>query len=531
MGVENWICDTGPSSSDIFAGYKERRDSTDSDKENEVESLIQFPDNGNAFNYNQQHHQHPKEQADLFCKEKNFSNKKSANDSVRNIWESHAEENLDHLLTDLFIEDDAEKKPESYVKPVFELPQPEEIGLASIPETSDLVLSLCTNSNYNDNSNQSQPRQFSGNLAVDLQKPPFQDANQLEDQKELDGALSPWREMEEQLDGGACDVFLGYETSSLDEDIKRALEYPASKDIDFLQDVVTLDVDIEALQEDIQQVLLLSGDQLEDSLTKYAEFATNHKTEEQKEDDVPGVRTRQGRKRKPGTVVDLLVSNFTRKRSSRCKDCGPCRAPDCGECVFCLDKPKFGGPNKKKGACLERKCLNMSLPNTRLTPVQSGLEDEDTRIETVEEVRSNSSDDGETMNSEDGKAVKHDHCYSMNGVENKAASEEFDLWCYESLDEFFAETLDIQLQKNPDPLIRNILGKECENHGVLEVSSDNNLTTTQRAVISEEYEETGKFFKDLVPPPPSPVHYEDQKARMLIIKPNIKVKRRRRNFK
>ena len=35
--------------------------------------------------------------------------------------------------------------------------------------------------------------------------------------------------------------------------------------------------------------------------------------------DGPAVRTRRGRKRKPGTVVDLLVSSYIKKRSTRCK--------------------------------------------------------------------------------------------------------------------------------------------------------------------------------------------------------------------
>ena len=51
--------------------------------------------------------------------------------------------------------------------------------------------------------------------------------------------------------------------------------------------------------------------------------------------------------------------NVSRKRNTRCKVCGPCLAKDCGRCVYCLDKPKFGGPNKKKLACLERRCINL----------------------------------------------------------------------------------------------------------------------------------------------------------------------------
>ncbi|XP_051527689.1 histone-lysine N-methyltransferase 2B-like isoform X2 [Myxocyprinus asiaticus] len=42
------------------------------------------------------------------------------------------------------------------------------------------------------------------------------------------------------------------------------------------------------------------------------------------------------------------------KRCLRCKGCN--RLVDCGRCVFCLDKPKFGGPNKKRQSCILKKC-------------------------------------------------------------------------------------------------------------------------------------------------------------------------------
>ncbi|KTF95339.1 hypothetical protein cypCar_00035913 [Cyprinus carpio] len=43
------------------------------------------------------------------------------------------------------------------------------------------------------------------------------------------------------------------------------------------------------------------------------------------------------------------------KRCLRCKGCN--RLEDCGRCVFCLDKPKFGGPNKKRQSCVLKKCV------------------------------------------------------------------------------------------------------------------------------------------------------------------------------
>ena len=31
---------------------------------------------------------------------------------------------------------------------------------------------------------------------------------------------------------------------------------------------------------------------------------------------------------------------------------------DCGQCKYCIDKPKFGGPGKKKQCCERKCCLN-----------------------------------------------------------------------------------------------------------------------------------------------------------------------------
>ena len=47
-----------------------------------------------------------------------------------------------------------------------------------------------------------------------------------------------------------------------------------------------------------------------------------------------------------------------RVRTSSCRACGPCTREDCGTCVACLDKPKFGGPGTRKQLCLLRRCEN-----------------------------------------------------------------------------------------------------------------------------------------------------------------------------
>ncbi|KAK7886679.1 hypothetical protein WMY93_026300 [Mugilogobius chulae] len=44
-------------------------------------------------------------------------------------------------------------------------------------------------------------------------------------------------------------------------------------------------------------------------------------------------------------------------RSRRCGVCKGCNhEDDCGECINCLDKPKFGGPNTKRQCCVYKRC-------------------------------------------------------------------------------------------------------------------------------------------------------------------------------
>merc|ERR1712098_226754 len=60
------------------------------------------------------------------------------------------------------------------------------------------------------------------------------------------------------------------------------------------------------------------------------------------------------------TKAGKKVTN-AKVRKASCKECDACVRPDCSQCNHCLDKPKFGGPNKMKQKCVERVCQNMSL--------------------------------------------------------------------------------------------------------------------------------------------------------------------------
>ncbi|KAI5087313.1 histone-lysine N-methyltransferase 2B isoform X3 [Silurus meridionalis] len=90
-------------------------------------------------------------------------------------------------------------------------------------------------------------------------------------------------------------------------------------------------------------------------------------------------------------------------RQRRCFSCkGCCRVEDCGACVFCLDKPKYGGPNKKRQSCVYKKCLRIEENKVRRLKVQmkrrpacgqtaaySGAEEEDEGDVTADALNTN----------------------------------------------------------------------------------------------------------------------------------------------
>uniref|UniRef100_A0A671VPV7 [histone H3]-dimethyl-L-lysine(36) demethylase n=1 Tax=Sparus aurata TaxID=8175 RepID=A0A671VPV7_SPAAU len=60
---------------------------------------------------------------------------------------------------------------------------------------------------------------------------------------------------------------------------------------------------------------------------------------------------------KPASSMSVL-----RRRRVRCKRCEACMRPECGDCNFCRDMKKFGGPGKLKQTCVLRQCLSPGLP-------------------------------------------------------------------------------------------------------------------------------------------------------------------------
>nr|CAB3263665.1 ZF(CXXC)-4 zinc finger protein [Phallusia mammillata] len=56
-------------------------------------------------------------------------------------------------------------------------------------------------------------------------------------------------------------------------------------------------------------------------------------------------------------------------RTSRCKVCAACMAPNCGKCSNCRDMPQFGGSGRKKQGCQARKCIYKSFYQKSSEPV------------------------------------------------------------------------------------------------------------------------------------------------------------------
>uniref|UniRef100_A0A8C7F254 Lysine-specific demethylase 2B n=1 Tax=Oncorhynchus kisutch TaxID=8019 RepID=A0A8C7F254_ONCKI len=82
----------------------------------------------------------------------------------------------------------------------------------------------------------------------------------------------------------------------------------------------------------------------------------------------------------PAPAVKLSASRSTsgaRRRRTRCRKCEACLRTECGECHFCKDMKKFGGPGRMKQSCIMRQCIAPVLPHTAVCLVcgEAGKED------------------------------------------------------------------------------------------------------------------------------------------------------------
>ncbi|XP_026227485.1 histone-lysine N-methyltransferase 2A isoform X2 [Anabas testudineus] len=76
------------------------------------------------------------------------------------------------------------------------------------------------------------------------------------------------------------------------------------------------------------------------------------------ESDSPGLSDPKATKvKKPTSFVKRKGLGPFGYRSRRCGVCKGCNhEEDCGKCMNCLDKPKFGGPNTKRQCCVYKRC-------------------------------------------------------------------------------------------------------------------------------------------------------------------------------
>lgn len=80
-------------------------------------------------------------------------------------------------------------------------------------------------------------------------------------------------------------------------------------------------------------------------------YGDDDDNEEEEETNEPSRRQRKSINRGMPAVM--------MKRSVSCGTCPNCKRDDCGTCKVCLDKPKFGGPNKMKQKCYHKICTHM----------------------------------------------------------------------------------------------------------------------------------------------------------------------------
>ena len=53
----------------------------------------------------------------------------------------------------------------------------------------------------------------------------------------------------------------------------------------------------------------------------------------------------------------------SKTRWAACSKCLACTRSDCGDCINCADKPRFGGSGVRKQSCVRRRCLRMNANN------------------------------------------------------------------------------------------------------------------------------------------------------------------------
>ncbi|XP_072909851.1 lysine-specific demethylase 2B-like isoform X5 [Hemitrygon akajei] len=76
-------------------------------------------------------------------------------------------------------------------------------------------------------------------------------------------------------------------------------------------------------------------------------------------------------------ILPHKSTSGARRRRTRCRKCEACLRTECGECHFCKDMKKFGGPGRMKQSCIKRQCIAPVLPHTAVCKIcgEAGKED------------------------------------------------------------------------------------------------------------------------------------------------------------
>ena len=93
-----------------------------------------------------------------------------------------------------------------------------------------------------------------------------------------------------------------------------------------------------------------------DEMKKYQGMGTPAQQKTTTPKVIPTTKGRTSTPRQASEKAELATPE--RRRGRGCGKCPGCQRPDCGTCVFCKDKPKFGGPGVKKQRCALRTCAN-----------------------------------------------------------------------------------------------------------------------------------------------------------------------------
>lgn len=82
-------------------------------------------------------------------------------------------------------------------------------------------------------------------------------------------------------------------------------------------------------------------------------------TNDKSKNDTNGTTTTKDSNNNKSTTASTTkpAKGSSGKKVWSCGKCATCVAEDCGKCIYCLDRPKFGGPFVKKQRCIKRRCL------------------------------------------------------------------------------------------------------------------------------------------------------------------------------